>query len=191
MRCGQIVKDLLTYAREQPREFQAAHLNELVERALRLVDHHMQLGEVTTLAELNLIDDALACDGDQLVQALLALLINAVEAMPDGGSVTVRTSPSPSDPESRVRLEITDTGNGIPPEIQNQIFDPFFSTKSDTKGVGLGLAVVYGIVRRHEGTITVRSTPGMGSTFTIELPREPVSAATGASGTTYMDDWRS
>jgi signal transduction histidine kinase len=76
---------------------------------------------------------------------------------------------------------VGDTGVGIPEELRERIFDPFFSTKSDTKGVGLGLAVVYGIVQRHEGTISVASTPGVGTTFTIEIPRGSAGAANDAA----------
>jgi two-component system NtrC family sensor kinase len=177
MRCGIIVRDLLTYARESTHDFQPAHLQELVEHAVKLVAHHLQLANIRQDIAHTLTDDAVTCDRDQLVQALVALMINAVEAMPDGGCLTVRTSPSLSSPLSRVRIEVGDTGGGIPPGIRTQIFDPFFSTKNAAKGVGLGLAVVYGIVQRHEGTIEVASEVGTGTTFTLELPRDPESAA--------------
>ena len=95
--------------------------------------------------------------------------------MPGGGDLTLRTW-APEGPDSRIRLSITDTGVGIPDEAKDRIFDPFFSTKNAAKGVGLGLAVVYGIVQRHEGTITVDSTVGSGSVFTLEIPRDPEGA---------------
>jgi two-component system NtrC family sensor kinase len=129
------------------------------------------------------------CDGDQIVQALLALMINSVEAMPEGGALTLRTAVGEADPEGHVLIAVEDTGTGIPESIRGRIFDPFFSTKAETSGVGLGLAVVYGIVSRHGGTIRVDSGPGPGTTFVIELPREPVSA----SGATYeldISEWR-
>jgi two-component system NtrC family sensor kinase len=176
MRCGQIVRDLLTYARAGSQELEPAHLHALVERALKLTAHHMELGHVTVEVKLELADDRVVCDGDQIVQALLALLINAREAMPEGGQLTVSTREAPDDP-TLAELIVSDTGVGIPGDIQERIFDPFFSTKADAKGVGLGLAVVYGIVKRHGGTIGVESAPGSGATFTIDIPRRP-SAAT-------------
>jgi two-component system NtrC family sensor kinase len=176
MRCGRIVKDLLTYARESPHEFKPEHLHELVDRVVSLAGHHLHLGSVEISVLADLVDDTLICDGDQIIQALLALTINAVEAMPEGGQLTLRTAPGEKDPDRHVLLAIEDTGTGIPESIRGRIFDPFFSTKAETSGVGLGLAVVYGIVSRHGGTIRVESGPGTGTTFLIELPREPVAA---------------
>jgi len=170
MRCGNIVRNLLTYARQGSAEFRSAGLHELVERALRLVAHHVELRGVTVERELTLADDRLVCDPEQVEQALLALLVNAVEAMGEGGRLTVRTAAEPGD---AVRLSVSDTGVGMTPEVRARIFDPFFSTKHETKGVGLGLAVVYGIVQRHEGRIEVESQPGRGTTFIITLPRQP------------------
>ena len=189
MRCGRIVKDLLTYARESPHEFKAEHLHELVERVTNLAGHHLQLGSVEVSVLPDLANDTVVCDGDQIVQALLALMINAVEAMPEGGQLTLRTAPGESDPERNVLLAVEDTGSGIPEAIRSRIFDPFFSTKAETSGVGLGLAVVYGIISRHGGTIRVESGPEPGTTFLIELPREPVTAPP----STYeldINEWR-
>jgi two-component system NtrC family sensor kinase len=115
-------------------------------------------------------DDQVVCDGNQIEQALVALLVNAVEAMPNGGTLTVCAA----DRGRSVRIRVADNGVGIPPEIQRQIFEPFFSTKDRTGGVGLGLSVAYGIIRRHGGEITVRSAVDRGTTFTIDLPRQPV-----------------
>lgn len=171
LRCGNIVRDLLTYARGRSAELEPVHLHALIDRALRLVAHHVELGGVTTTTDLGLEDDRLIADGEQIVQALIALLINAVEAMPDGGPLIVRTAEEQSG--DTVSLAITDGGVGIPDEVKPHIFDPFFSTKNEAKGVGLGLAVVYGIVQRHEGAITVESGRGRGTTFTITLPRDP------------------
>ncbi|MGW8283508.1 MAG: sensor histidine kinase [Gemmatimonadota bacterium] len=172
IRCGNIVRGLLTYARGGSHQLGPGHLHALVEQAQNLVHHHMELGSVELVADLGLADDAVVCDGEQIVQSLLALMINAVEAMPGGGTLTVSTRLDPDD-DRYVQLDVSDTGHGIPHEVQDRIFDPFFSTKNETKGVGLGLAVVSGIVRRHGGTITVDSSPGSGTTFTIRLPREP------------------
>lgn len=188
MRCGQIVRDLLTYARGGSHEREPAHLHALVERALKLTAHHMELGHVTVETRLELAADVVVCDDDQIVQALLALLINAHEAMPDGGQLTVATEEDPEDPGS-VEIIVSDTGLGMSREVQERMFDPFFSTKAEAKGVGLGLAVVYGIVRRHGGTISVESAPGNGATFTIDLPRQLSAAMRVAADETDTSDW--
>ncbi len=173
-RCGSIVRDLLTYARGRSAELAPAHLHPIVDQAMKLVAHHIELQEIETDVRLELSDDAIVCDREQLVQALIALLINAVEAMPDGGTLHVHTAAGDGD---TVLLSVKDTGVGIPEDAQDHIFDPFFSTKNEAKGVGLGLAVVYGIVQRHEGDIRVDSRPGQGARFTIHLPRDPAEAA--------------
>jgi len=172
IRCGRIVRDLLTYARGGSHELAPAHLHALVEHATNLMRHHLELGAVELGTDLRLSDDEIVCDGDQVVQALLALMINSVEAMPEGGELTLVTEPDPTD-DAFVLLRVADTGMGIPDEVRDRIFDPFFSTKNETKGVGLGLAVVFGIVRRHGGEISVESTPGKGATFTLRFPRRP------------------
>lgn len=175
MRCGKIVRDLLTYARESAPEFQPEHLHDVIQRALKLVEHHTELSHVEAETDFQLADDTVICDREQIVQALIALMVNAIEAMPGGGRLTLRTREAPGT-GGWIRLSVSDTGVGIPEEVRERIFDPFFSTKSDAKGVGLGLAVVSGIVQRHDGRITVASTPGAGTTFTIDLPRDPSTA---------------
>lgn len=171
MRCGNIVRNLLTYARQGSAELRVAALHEVADRALHLVAHHLELRGIEAERDFALADDRVVCDPEQIEQALVALLVNAVEAMGEGGKLVVRTATDAGDPD-RVRLSVADTGVGIAPDVRPHIFDPFFSTKHETKGVGLGLAVVYGIVRRHEGRIDVESRPGHGTTFTITLPRQ-------------------
>ncbi len=175
-RCGHIVRDLLTYARESRTEFQESNLNEIIRRAQRLVEHHIEVAGIDTQTDFFLKDDRIICDQEQVTQFLIALMINAVEAMPSGGQLRIKTWDDPTVGSNHVFLSISDTGVGIPDEIQDRIFDPFFSTKTEAKGVGLGLAVVYGIVQRHGGNISVDSDPGMGTTFTIELLRRPPGA---------------
>lgn len=172
VRCGNIVKDLLIFSRESKADFSKTSLHRAVERALNLVDHHIQLRSLHLQTDLTLEDDLVVCDEEQIVQALVALLMNAIESMQEGGQLTVSTKEITEDRISKVEILLSDTGIGIPQEIQDKIFDPFFSTKNETKGVGLGLAVVYGIVQRHQGTISVESTPGEGTAFHILLPRE-------------------
>jgi signal transduction histidine kinase len=110
-------------------------------------------------------------DKDQIQQAFLAILVNAVEAMPGGGTLSLKTS-SDTD-RKKVKIQIQDTGSGISPADLPHIFEPFFTTKKEGKGVGLGLSVCYGIIERHDGKIEVNSVVGQGSTFTIELPLHP------------------
>jgi two-component system NtrC family sensor kinase len=172
LRCGNVVRNLLTYARQGRAELRPAPLHDLMDRALHLVAHHLELRGIVAEREFALADDEITCDPEQIEQALVALLVNAVEAMGEGGRLGVRTEADGAAPE-RVRIAISDNGVGIDPDVLPRIFDPFFSTKNATKGVGLGLAVVYGIVQRHEGRIDVASQPGHGTTFTITLPRRP------------------
>ena len=114
-------------------------------------------------------DDLLTCDPDQIQQVLVALLVNAIEAMEEGGVLRLTVTPQPD----LIELVVSDTGVGIPEDAIGHIFEPFFSTKDKESGVGLGLAVVYGIVRGHGGTIDVISEPSKGATFTVRLPRNP------------------
>jgi two-component system NtrC family sensor kinase len=99
----------------------------------------------------------------------VALLVNAIEAMEDGGNLRLTVTPG----ADAIELVVADTGIGIPEEAIGHIFEPFFSTKDKESGVGLGLAVAYGIVRGHNGTIDVTSRQGQGTTFTVRLPRSP------------------
>ena len=113
--------------------------------------------------------DQIVCDANQIQQALLALLVNAVEAMANGGTLTVRAVGR----EDWVAIAISDTGYGIAPEVIPHIFEPFFSTKDKAEGVGLGLAVAYGIIQRHGGDIEVESQLNHGTTYTVTLPKRP------------------
>ncbi|HUG40758.1 MAG TPA: ATP-binding protein [Longimicrobiales bacterium] len=168
-RCGDIVQNLLVFARRTGTDMTAVDVNEILDRSLMLVRHHLEITGITLRTEPLEGDPTLRADPGQLQQALVALLVNAVEAMPRGGELTVRVSGD----ADRVRIRIGDTGVGIAPEVQPLIFEPFFSTKDQESGVGLGLAVVYGIVSRHGGTIDVESQVGTGTTFHLDIPREP------------------
>lgn len=171
-RSGDIVKNMLVFARQTGGNFAPEHLHELIASSLMLVHHHLDLKGIRAEQNLTLADDRIVCDGGQIRQALVALFVNATEAMESGGLLTITTAVG-QDPE-HVTLQVSDTGVGIPEQILPNIFDPFFSTKKEGKGVGLGLAVVYGIIQRHQGLITAESSPGAGAIFRITLPRQPV-----------------
>ncbi len=169
MRCGNIVKNLLAFARGTTANFQDVILEKVVERALEIVHHHLELAGVQVESSINLKNEKIYCDPDQLLQALIALFVNAAEAMPLGGKLSVTASHAPDSPD-HVLLVIRDTGVGIPEELIDKIFEPFFTTKKAKKGIGLGLPVVYGIVQRHHGKIWVKSQPNEGTVFYLQLP---------------------
>jgi signal transduction histidine kinase len=167
-RCGQIVSNLLSFSRQNKLETRLFNLNDIVRSVFLLVKHKMELQKVTVEEKLAEGLPEIEGDQNQIQQCLMNLIFNAIESMPGGGKLAVTTSVDKR--ASRVRVAVTDTGCGIPPENISAIFEPFFSTKSPDKGVGLGLSVVYGIIREHRGTIYVDSTVGKGSTFTLILP---------------------
>jgi two-component system NtrC family sensor kinase len=143
---------------------------------LSLVEHKMKLSSVAV--ETTLCDDlpAAPCDPSQIQQVVLNLVLNAAEAT--HGKTERRVTVSTAKGDGVVLLHVSDNGEGIPPENLAKIFDPFFTTKPEGKGVGLGLAVSYGIVEAHGGDIEVRSTVGVGTTFTVSLPLVPPAART-------------
>ncbi|MDZ7261226.1 MAG: HAMP domain-containing histidine kinase [candidate division KSB1 bacterium] len=171
-RCGDIVKNLLFFSKKTGGDFYHESLDSIIDKSLQLVNHHLEIQGITLEKELSPGDDRIFCDPNQLEQAFIALFVNAVEAMPKGGTLKVKTE-YPDDRDT-VRIFISDTGYGIPEEVRPNIFDPFFSTKKDEKGVGLGLSVVYGIIQRHCGSIEVESQVNQGTTFIVSLPRQRV-----------------
>ena len=167
-RCGEIVKNLLTFSRSAPMNVQSTDLNAVVDRSIRLVQHQLEM--TTIQLQLNLSRDLplIQCDAAQIEQVLLALIMNAIDAMPHGGNLWISTKVL--DVGDEVQFEVRDDGTGIPAEILPHIFEPFLTTKETGKGVGLGLAVSHSIVERHSGRISVQSTLGKGTTFTVILP---------------------
>ena len=165
-RCKSITTGLLDFSRTRALRHQPVNLTEVIASAARLVAHQ-QRGEAI---EIQLrTDDKLALvsgDAGQLQQAVIALATNAIDAMIDGGTLTI----SASNRDDEVLIEVSDTGVGIAPENLPKIFDPFFTTKEIGHGTGLGLAVCYGILTEHGGGLDVQSTVGAGTTFTITLP---------------------
>jgi two-component system NtrC family sensor kinase len=165
-RCGDIVRNLLVFSRSAPARFAEADVRAIVERCRLLLRHQAEMLSVSLEAEAAEGLRAV-CDAAQIQQMVLALAVNALEACGPGGRVTVSAGAADA---GGVVIRVADTGAGIAQEARPRIFEPFFTTKEGGKGVGLGLAVVYGIVARHRGRIEVRSEPGSGSTFSVHLP---------------------
>lgn len=167
-RCGDIMRNLLTFARQAPTHREANDLNTLIGRALVLVRHQAELLGIELRSRLQENLPPVSCDAGQIQQAVLVLLVNATEAMPRGGLLEVATELDSA--AGHVRIRVRDTGSGIPPELLSQIFDPFFTTKEDQQRTGLGLAVARSIIEQHGGEITAESTPGKGTEFVVALP---------------------
>ncbi len=166
IRSTKLIRNLLDFARQSPPAFRQVNLNDVVNRAFELVAHAAELQHVRVIKELDSSLPDLTADFDQLQQVCTNLILNAVQAMPEGGKLILRTSVK----HDQLKIEVQDTGSGISPENMGKLFTPFFTTKRQVKGVGLGLAVAYGIVQRHKGKIEVQSKEGEGTTFTIYLP---------------------
>jgi two-component system NtrC family sensor kinase len=173
-RIGRITSNLLAFARAGSKERALVDLNETVRRTYALRSYHLTTLNITVNLELDEENPRAWANSSEMQQMLLNLLINAEQALtnvPAGGrrAITIRTVTAGED---RVRLEVADTGPGIPPEIQEKIFDPFFTTKPEGTGTGLGLSICYGIAHDHGGRIHARSVPGEGATFVVELMRD-------------------
>jgi len=168
IRCGDIVKNLLVFAKKDFGKWSEESLNKIIHNSIQLVKHKMQIKELEFSEELADGNDIIYCDASGIQHILVALFINAIDAMSKGGKLKIKTILLDSSQE--VQILISDTGSGIPEEILPHIFEPFVSTKEST---GLGLAVVYGIIQQHKGEIEVDSKPDQGTTFMITLPRRP------------------
>jgi len=166
-RSTRLVRNLLDFARQSPPALRKVDINEVVDRALDLVAHSFEKQDIEVVKEFNPSLPQLVADSDQLQQVCTNLILNAIQAMPEGGWLSLRTS---AEGDGQLKIEVEDTGCGISPENMRKLFTPFFTTKSEVKGVGLGLAVAYGIIQRHHGRIEVQSQEGEGTTFTIYLP---------------------
>jgi PAS domain S-box-containing protein len=167
-RCSSIVSNLLSFSRQQRMERKTFQINDVVQKVVLLSKHRMDIDKIAL--HLDLAPDLPPITGDpgQIQQCILNLIFNSMEAMPNGGAITVVTRLDAS--RGELRLEVEDTGVGIPSDMMSQIFEPFFSTKSKEKGVGLGLSVAYGIIKEHGGNIYAKNKVGKGSHFIIRLP---------------------
>ena len=166
-RITKVMNQLLAFARRKPPERGLLQLKDIVENGLELFQERLEKSRVAVESALD--DDCpnVLADGDQMSQVFINLVMNALHAMPDGGTLRVGLAQD----QDIVKLTVADSGHGIPPEALPKIFEPFFTTKEFGKGTGLGLTVVKGIIEEHQGTITVDSEEGKGTRFTISLQK--------------------
>jgi two-component system NtrC family sensor kinase len=172
-RCGDIMRNLLTFARQAPSRRDTNDINTLIERAVVLVRHKLDLQAIVLEQDLASGVPPFVCDAGQIQQVMLILLVNAAEALGKDGRIEVKTEVA----DATVKIHVRDNGPGIPQEVMPKIFEPFFTTKEEQQRTGLGLAVAKSIVEQHGGEITVQSRKGEGTEFLVSLPvgqAEPV-----------------
>jgi signal transduction histidine kinase len=167
-RITKLMNQLLALARQGPPNFRPVNLPGVVKNCLEAVEERLSRHRIQVISEHDEELPHIHGDSDLMMQVLLNLVLNAVQAMPESGTLRVAAT---REGEQHIRLTVADTGCGIPPDVLPKIFEPFVTTKERGKGTGLGLTVVLGIVQEHGGSITVESTPGQGTTFTLLLPR--------------------
>jgi PAS domain S-box-containing protein len=173
-RTTRIIRNLLGFARKSKPSMNPVEINKVVDAALLLAGNQISLENINLEKKLDPQLPLVLADFDQVQQVLINIILNATQAMPDGGSLTISTSVAEGveineSIKNAVRIDIKDTGVGIPKEDMNNLFTPFFTTKEKGKGVGLGLSVVHGIIEEHKGKIEVDSELNRGTTFTIYL----------------------
>lgn len=168
-RCGEIVSQLLAFARRRGGEFGPAEVNQIIDKALFLINHQLEINGVETRTDLQPDLPSIIADPAQIQQALMALLINATQVLDQGEVISLATRAL----DDGVEIIVGDSGPGMSEDIARHAFEPFFTTKEQGDGVGLGLSVVYGIIERHGGRIDLDTAPGEGCRFTLFLPNEP------------------
>ncbi|WP_455244200.1 PAS domain S-box protein, partial [Petrachloros mirabilis] len=166
-RITRVMNQLLTFARRKPPEREPLALGDVIEDSLEMFHERLAKSRVEVQTQIDASSPKVRADRDQMSQVLINLIMNALHAMPEGGVLSIGMS---SEGKELVKLTVADSGQGIPRDLVEKIFEPFFTTKEFGKGTGLGLTVVKGIVEEHQGTITVDSEEGKGTTFTILLP---------------------
>jgi len=164
-----LIQNFVAFGRQSPPNLRPVDINDIVNQALALSAHSAKGQNIEVIKELNPSLPKVMADSDQLQQVCINLILNAIQAMPEGGRLIICTSTN----GNWLKVEVQDTGCGISLENMRKLFTPFFTTKEKGKGVGLGLAVCQGIMQRHQGKIEVQSKEGEGSTFTACLPLPP------------------
>lgn len=166
-RCGEIVKGLLDFSRKDPENFTNQHINKVIRETYDLMAHQMKVENILFQHDLSATSDVVYCSENQIKQACVAILVNASEAVSENGEVSIRTY---NPDQEHIRIEISDNGSGISQQDLPHIFEPFFSAKNKTSGIGLGLSIAHGIILSHNGKIEVDSKIGRGTTLSIILP---------------------
>jgi PAS domain S-box-containing protein len=173
-RTTRIIRNLLDFARQSEPNIRPVNINKVLEAALLLVEHQINLENIKLVRKSEARLPLVLADFDKIQQVFVNIIMNAIQAMPDGGNLTISTSVAKGvrigeSLKDTVRIDIKDTGVGISKENMSKLFTPFFTTKEKGKGVGLGLPVVHGIIEQHKGKIKVASESNVGTTFTIYL----------------------
>ncbi|MEA1877010.1 MAG: ATP-binding protein [Bacteroidota bacterium] len=166
-RCGDIVRGLLDFSRKDQENFEPKHLHEVLTDTYQLMHHPLMLANINFIKEFSAKADLISCSPNQLKQVFVAILVNASEAATEDGEIQIKTI---NNDDTSIIVEIVDNGIGMAPEDIPHIFEPFFTTKHQGDGIGLGLAIVHGIILSHKGNINVTSAPGKGTTLSIKLP---------------------
>ena len=174
-RCGELVKNLLSLSRTAPMNLELTDLHAVIDRCLLLVRHPLEMAGVHLQLQIAENLPQLQCDPAQMEQVFLALITNAMDALPQGGNIWLQAQFN--QPQQEIKIQVRDDGAGIAPDLLTKIFEPFFTTKDGAHGVGLGLAISRGIIERHRGRIEVQSELGKGTTFAIALPASAADAA--------------
>ncbi|MBW2623758.1 MAG: PAS domain-containing protein [Deltaproteobacteria bacterium] len=169
-RCSKIVSNLLAFARQSKIEPEVGDINSIIEQVLTLNSHYLSLNRIEVKENFESGLPKLFCDVDQVQQVLMNLIFNATESIPEDQAGHLSLSTHYDEKEDMVLIRVADTGPGIPEANLPHIFEPFFTTKPETKGVGLGLSVIYGIIKEHAGQIEVEKTGPKGTTFLVKFP---------------------
>jgi signal transduction histidine kinase len=167
-RCGNIATGLLSFSRQSDVEYINVDLNDILGQVISLTRHKMEIQDIRLIVKLS--PEPLIINGDtnQLQQCFLNLIFNSMEAMPEGGTLSI--SSAADDIQRQASILFRDSGIGIQKEHLDHIFDPFFTTKEEGQGTGMGLSIVYGVIKNHGGSIEARSKHGEGTDFSLQFP---------------------
>ncbi|MFP4488885.1 MAG: sensor histidine kinase, partial [Bacteroidales bacterium] len=166
-RCGEIVKGLLDFSRKDNEDFEVKKLHDILDETCKLITHSAMIANISMVKEFRAEMDEVLCSPNQIKQACFAIMVNAADAIKENGEIIVRTS---NPDEESIRMDIRDNGTGISPQDIPHIFEPFYTTKRDENGLGLGLSIVHGIIQNHKGKVEVDSELGKGTTISLIFP---------------------
>jgi len=170
-RCGDIVKSLLDFSRKDQNFFEDKHIHFVLKETADLMNHSMKIAKISFIKDFSSTKDFVYCSPNQIKQACIAVLVNASEAVSENAEIIFKTF---NPDQNHIVIEIIDNGSGIAEDDIPHVFEPFFSTKYNTRGTGLGLSIVHGIVQSHNGKIGVKSEIGKGTTISITLPLKEI-----------------